>query len=318
MKAKWLVLLLVPLIAISFSGEAAYAAPADDALSSLYQYYEICSNEDIEAYMDIMDFSDGEEFAEDYIENTRDLALTVWSAYDILSYELSNIEVSVDEEVEYALISYHIYQELRGADSEGIIKTVTMDMDYVALMHNIDGWKVVYLMPRVTFEENMQNMSPIIAVADIMEGLAMEQEPINLPPTASFSIMPENPQVGDTIVVVGTASDPDGDMLTCWWYLDGEHVWELDDFSSWEWEDTEAGEYTITLVVDDGRDGSDEYSMAVTVVGDGGGGVGGSVIIGILFIIIIAAVAVFLIRRRRKKGVTQQEQDSWRDVGPPA
>ncbi len=122
----------------------------------------------------------------------------------------------------------------------------------------------------------------------------------------------------DTIVVVGTASDPDGDMLTCWWYLDGEHVWELDDFSSWEWEDTEAGEYTITLVVDDGRGESDEYSMAVTVVGDGGGGVGGSVIIGILFIIIIAAVAVFLIRQRGKKGVTQQEQDSWRDVGPPA
>jgi hypothetical protein len=135
--------------------------------------------------------------------------------------------------------------------------------------------------------------------------------------------MPESPKPGDTAVVTSTSTDMDGDMLTFSWYLDGQHVSELDDLSDWELVDIEAGEYTITLVVEDGRGESDEYSMAVTVAGDGEGGGSGIFIVIIavvaIFLVIIAVVAVFLVRRRgKKKGVAKQEQDSWRDVEPPA
>jgi pimeloyl-ACP methyl ester carboxylesterase len=90
----------------------------------------------------------------------------------------------------------------------------------------------------------------------------------NHPPTASFALMPQEPEAGDTIVVASTSSDPDGDRLTTAWYLNGEQLLERNNQSDWEWEDVEAGDYTLTLKIDDGRGGSDEYSTAVTVAED--------------------------------------------------
>jgi len=257
---------LVLVIAIPFIiGAAACAAPADDALSALHRYYAACRNEEIDAYMELMDFSDGEDLTEDHIETARDLALAVWEAYDILRQEISSTEISVDEDGAYALISYHIYQELQGDDSEGQAAIATMDLDYVALMHHVERWKVVYLMPRGTFEENMQNLSPVIAVADAIEGSAAEQEPGDLPPTASFSLMPDAPEVGDSVVVVSTSSDPDGDLLTTSWTLNGVRLPDVDNQSDWEWTDVDAGEHTLTLRVEDGKGGSDESSRIVRV-----------------------------------------------------
>lgn len=305
------------LIALSFSG-AVCAAPADDALNALYQYYEACRSEEITAYMQMMDFSDGEDLAEGHVEIARDLTLAVWETYDILRQDVSNIEVSVDEEAAYALISYHIYQEVQGDDSEGNPATAIMDMDYVALMHHVETWKVVYLMPRVTFEENMQNLSSVIAVADAVEGLAEEQEPGdiedlagqqesgNLPPTASFALMPTDPKVGDPIVIVSTSSDPDGDPLMHTWYVNGEYEISAGDLSEWTWSSPGEGEYTIGLVVIDGAGGVGEYSAIITVAGDGeedaGSGSGGmNSLLYLLVIPVAAAVAVLVSRRRRKR-----------------
>jgi len=85
----------------------------------------------------------------------------------------------------------------------------------------------------------------------------------NRPPVASFSIMPENPEVGDYIVVASTSSDPDGDMLTYSWYVDG--VSRFGNSPNWEWENPEAGEHTIKLVVEDSKGGSDEHFMEINV-----------------------------------------------------
>ena len=89
------------------------------------------------------------------------------------------------------------------------------------------------------------------------------EKPTNRPPAASFSIMPENPEVGDYIVVTSTSSDPDGDMLTYSWYVDG--VGRFGNSPNWEWENPEAGEHTIKLVVEDSRGGSDEHFMEMNV-----------------------------------------------------
>jgi hypothetical protein len=86
----------------------------------------------------------------------------------------------------------------------------------------------------------------------------------NNPPTASFSIMPENPTPEDTIIGASTSSDPDGDTLTYSWYRDGS---EIENTPNWEWENPQAGEYNIKLVVDDGKGGSDEYSTKIKVIG---------------------------------------------------
>ncbi|MBC8457238.1 MAG: PKD domain-containing protein, partial [Deltaproteobacteria bacterium] len=91
----------------------------------------------------------------------------------------------------------------------------------------------------------------------------LKEETTNTPPTASFSIMPENPEVGDYIVVASTSSDPDGHTLTYSWYVDG--VSRFGNSPNWEWENPEAGEHTIKLVVEDSEGGSDEHLMEVNV-----------------------------------------------------
>ncbi len=127
----------------------------------------------------------------------------------------------------------------------------------------------------------------------------------NHPPTASFALMPQDPEAGDTIMIVSTSSDPDGDMLTSSWYLDGEHLLELDNQSDWEWADAEAGEHTVALKIDDGRRGSDQYSMAVTVAGDdkdaGSYSSNKSNMLLYFLLIPIAAVVIFLASRRLRK-----------------
>ena len=94
-------------------------------------------------------------------------------------------------------------------------------------------------------------------------------ESANTPPTASFTFMPAEPQAGDDIVVASTSSDPDGDLLTLSWYLNGEQLSEIGSQSDWEWENVEAGEYTLLLRVEDGRGGIDEHSAMVVVRASG-------------------------------------------------
>ena len=128
----------------------------------------------------------------------------------------------------------------------------------------------------------------------------------NHPPTALFTLMPQEPQAGDVIVVVSTSSDPDGDTLRGSWYLDGDRLPELDNVSDWEWTDAEAGEHTVTLEIEDGRGGSDRYSIAVTVAGDaeeeaGSDSGGMSGLLYLLLIPVAAAVAVLVGRWRRRR-----------------
>ena len=130
----------------------------------------------------------------------------------------------------------------------------------------------------------------------------------NRPPTASFALMPEDPTPVDTIVGVSMSSDPDGDSLIYSWYLDGEYDANIGNLPEWTWPNPPEGEYTIGLVVLDGRGGVDEYSKTVTVVGKGdeeedarSGGGGTSGLLYLLLIPVAAAIAVLVGRRRRRR-----------------
>ena len=291
---KWLIILLLPFI---LNGGVVSASPEEDMVASLYEYYEICKQEDIQAYMDIMDFSDAAEFSPGYIDNTRKLTQNVWEVYDILSFDLTDIESVADEEGEFGLIKYHITEVIRGPDSKGEMKTATMDMDYVALMHNVGGWKIVYLMPEVAFRKNVSRLSPADIIAEMLE-----ETVANNPPTALFSIIPAKPKIGDTIVGVSMASDPDGDTLTYSWYVDGEYDSNTGNSPDWEWENPEAGEHTIKLVVEDGKGGRDEYSMKIKVVEEGEWGLPyWQVIVIIVGVLLLVGVRAFRGREREKE-----------------
>jgi len=87
----------------------------------------------------------------------------------------------------------------------------------------------------------------------------------NHSPTASFALLPQEPEAGDDVVVASTSSDPDGDLLTVSWYLNGEQLSEIGNQSDWEWENVQAGEHTLLLRVEDGKGGIGEHSAVVIV-----------------------------------------------------
>lgn len=86
--------------------------------------------------------------------------------------------------------------------------------------------------------------------------------PINQPPTASFTVMPQNPTPDDDVVCETHSEDPDDDPLICTWLLDDK---ELGIAVNCGLGQLKPGEYTITLKVDDGRGGEDECSKTITV-----------------------------------------------------
>jgi len=136
---------------------------------------------------------------------------------------------------------------------------------------------------------------------DIGEVGSSEGERVNRPPTASFAVVPDRPTPDDTLSCTNTSFDPDGDSLTYSWYFDGEYDNNIGNLPDWTWPNPAAGEYTIALVVADGKGGSDEYSMVVTVAEDGedAEGSSSSSVLYLLSIPVLAVIAV-LIRRRRK------------------
>ena len=78
---------------------------------------------------------------------------------------------------------------------------------------------------------------------------------------------PAMPKTSDTIKGTSTSSDPDGDPLTYSWFLDGNYVTEFGNSPRWEWRNPQAGGHSVTLVVDDGRGGTDKYSAKLKVAG---------------------------------------------------
>lgn len=123
----------------------------------------------------------------------------------------------------------------------------------------------------------------------------------NNPPTASFSIMPENPQSGDPIVIASTSSDPDGDILTYSWYVDGNYLDEVGSSASWEWTDAAEGNHTIELVVEDSNGGTDEFSETITVGGAKGfPWIWVAIVIGSVIVVAVVVVVISLSMFKRK------------------
>jgi hypothetical protein len=89
--------------------------------------------------------------------------------------------------------------------------------------------------------------------------------PGNHNPTASFSITPQSPRVGDTVVATGQASDPDGDALSYAWYFDGAQQSQYTNQKYMVQPNAPAGTHTISLQVSDAKGGTAAFQSQVTV-----------------------------------------------------
>jgi outer membrane protein OmpA-like peptidoglycan-associated protein len=101
---------------------------------------------------------------------------------------------------------------------------------------------------------------------DIIADLnALRPAPANTPPVAAFTA-PERVQAGELVRFDASASsDPDGDALT--------YIWDFGDGTGnrFTWPNAahrfqDAGRYTVTLTVDDGRGGTDSTSSSIAVI----------------------------------------------------
>ncbi|WP_031517002.1 hypothetical protein [Desulfofalx alkaliphila] len=90
--------------------------------------------------------------------------------------------------------------------------------------------------------------------------------PDNLPPVAQFSVSPNPVVVNQTFVVINTSYDPNGDKLTSKWrYQKPDGSWTGVTSSPPTSFPTE-GDYTIELVVNDGKVDSEPFYQTVKVI----------------------------------------------------
>jgi len=95
--------------------------------------------------------------------------------------------------------------------------------------------------------------------------------PGNRSPTVRLRHAPARPTRADTIVFTSTASDPDRDALTYRWYVNGVQQTQIGTTASViSWRSPPVGTHTVRVVVSDGRGGTAEARVSVTVRTGGG------------------------------------------------
>jgi hypothetical protein len=129
-----------------------------------------------------------------------------------------------------------------------------------------------------------QNLSPgthtiLLVISDNKGGTASYQaqfmvsqgsqpQPVpgtNRPPIAAFAISPQSPTTADTIIASSTSSDPDGDPLFYTWSLNGLTAGEFNNLPYYVKQNLKPGNYTIGLIVSDGKGGTAHLQKDITV-----------------------------------------------------
>lgn len=130
---------------------------ANTPQESLDAYYTAFMQEDIDAFMDLVDASNA---THSQLSSTREFTMLLWEKYDTDSYSLSGLECI--EDWENALCRYSLRAEISGAE------TLSYDLDYIALIHKVSGqWKVSFAMPLDEYLETREEQEKL-AIVDTM------------------------------------------------------------------------------------------------------------------------------------------------------
>lgn len=152
-------MLMIFVIVILSTSIFAYSDPQE----ALEAYFEADKDEDIDAMLDLTDFSfiTDEDEREEFIEQTERSMEELARIFDTTSYTLDEIEVI--EDGTDALVFYHLVAELEDIEGE----TATTDLHYVATMHNAgSGWKIATMQSRVGFDANKEFVEVTRAAGD--------------------------------------------------------------------------------------------------------------------------------------------------------
>jgi len=88
-----------------------------------------------------------DEYTYDYQGITRGTAIQIFNQYDMKINSISDFTFDIDDKGEFALTQFHITGSLTGTTVEGETKTLRVDKTYVAVLHNIKGWKIIFVIP---------------------------------------------------------------------------------------------------------------------------------------------------------------------------
>ena len=145
--------IIIGLIVILSVMNIAVATP----IESLKEYYEADKNEDIDKLLELTDFSNADS---DFREETKKSLIALAEIFDTNYYEITNEQEYIDNSD--ALVYYHVKTEL--TDHSG--KSAVIENDFVAIMVNNNGWKIVYMQPKDAFEQNMMLRQTTIAFSE--------------------------------------------------------------------------------------------------------------------------------------------------------
>lgn len=147
----------------------ALESPEDEIKEIIISYYRACQTEDIESYMSLFDLSSKDEYKYDYQGLTRETAIAIFNQYEMKIDSISNFTFDIDEKGEFALAQFYVTGSLTGATVEGETKTIRIDKTYVAALHNIKGWKIIFLIPADVYYASIYDTSNIIAKKPVKE-----------------------------------------------------------------------------------------------------------------------------------------------------
>jgi len=119
------------------------ADTCDDLRPILEKYYEAGKNEDMDAYMSVMD---QDYIKENLLDNYSDYVKAAWEIYDTKSYALSPYNCKIEDE--QALMYFNIDTVLVSEDED-----YPLQRNYVALFHKLDTWKIKYVLDEDIFAQ---------------------------------------------------------------------------------------------------------------------------------------------------------------------
>ena len=152
MKYKLLLLPLTIVLILSLMITPAFASGGiDESVDTLNKYYKYSTSEDFEDYYSIISSMGYSEM--EFIERQA-ATMSIWEAFDTISYSLSGIVVDIQDEV--ALLTYSVDSKVQDPNGQQI--SFTREMAAIMFWEETE-WKIWQVMPRASFELKMSLVS---------------------------------------------------------------------------------------------------------------------------------------------------------------